>query len=54
MKNLKKLSRQELKSLNGGAKTCYQDCSKGYQRCCTAGDPSLYQCVLAGSTCGVI
>jgi hypothetical protein len=48
MKNLKKLSRQELTKVNGAAKTCIQNCQKGYWRCCKAGSPLIYQCLPVG------
>ncbi|RZJ48983.1 MAG: hypothetical protein EOO44_19160 [Flavobacterium sp.] len=50
MKNLKKLSRSELRSLNGGIQTCYQDCPVGYHKCCIP--RQAYYCAPAGSKCG--
>ena len=34
MKNLKKISRKNLKSINGGAEPCIQDCPEGQYKCC--------------------
>lgn len=45
MKNFKKLSRQELTKVNGAAKTCIQNCQKGYWRCCKATSPLNNYCL---------
>ncbi len=42
MKNLKKISRNGLKSINGGIETCVQNCLVGYRKCCTRGQ--AYYC----------
>lgn len=50
MKNLKKISRQELKSVNGGIQVCNQICLTGYYRCCIP--RQAYYCAPNGSQCG--
>ncbi|WP_449384748.1 bacteriocin-like protein [Chryseobacterium luteum] len=49
MKNLKTLSRKELKNLNGGIQTCDQICMTGYFRCCIP--RQAYYCAPIGSRC---
>jgi hypothetical protein len=49
MKNLKTLSRKELKNLNGGIQTCDQICMTGYFRCCIP--RQAYYCAPIGSKC---
>lgn len=50
MKNLRKLSKRELKSVNGGIPVCIQDCLVGYTKCCTPGRE--YYCTPNGTKCG--
>jgi hypothetical protein len=49
MKNLKKLSRQELRSVNGGIEVCRQDCQVGYRKCCIP--RQRYYCAPIGAVC---
>ena len=52
MKNLKKISRKELKSISGGIEVCIQNCMVGYYKCCIP--PQRYYCTPNGSQCGSI
>ncbi|WP_432763161.1 bacteriocin-like protein [Chryseobacterium muglaense] len=52
MKNLKKISRKELKSISGGIQTCDPICMTGYYRCCIP--RQAYYCAPNGSQCGNI
>lgn len=52
MKNLKKISRQELKSISGGIEVCIQNCMIGYYKCCIP--RQRYYCTPNGSPCGSI
>lgn len=49
MKNLRKLSKKELKSVNGGIQTCDQNCIVGYYKCCIP--RQAYYCTPVGSPC---
>ncbi|WP_312391157.1 bacteriocin-like protein [Chryseobacterium sp.] len=49
MKNLRKLSRERLISINGGIEVCVQNCFVGYRKCCTRGVP--YYCAPVGEVC---
>lgn len=51
MKNLRKLSKKELKSVNGGIQTCNQYCPKGFYRCCIP--RQTYYCAALDSPCQV-
>lgn len=49
MKNLKKISRIELSSINGGIETCLQNCPVGLRKCCTRG--KAYYCEFVQNAC---
>ncbi len=49
MKNLRKLSKKELKSVNGGIQACNQYCPTGTYKCCIPRE--TYYCALDGSPC---
>lgn len=49
MKNLKKISRHELKSVNGGIELCVQNCMVGYHKCCIPRQP--HYCAPIGTIC---
>ncbi|MDH6254389.1 hypothetical protein M2347_004116 [Chryseobacterium sp. H1D6B] len=49
MKNLKKLSRERLISINGGIEPCIQNCLKGYRKCCIP--HQAYYCVANEDIC---
>ncbi|WP_164466149.1 bacteriocin-like protein [Chryseobacterium carnipullorum] len=49
MKNLKKLSREKLVSINGGIEVCIQNCLPGYRKCCIPRQP--YYCLSVNEIC---
>lgn len=49
MKNLRKLSKHELKSVLGGIETCDQNCITGYYKCCIP--RQKYYCLPLGTKC---
>nr|WP_314496017.1 hypothetical protein [uncultured Chryseobacterium sp.] len=49
MKNLKKISRNKLSSINGGIETCVQNCPAGSRKCCTRG--KAYYCEVVENAC---
>jgi len=50
MKNLQKISRSKLKSIQGGIEACVQNClTPGYRKCCIKGKP--YYCAPITEIC---
>ncbi|WP_172617060.1 MULTISPECIES: hypothetical protein [unclassified Chryseobacterium] len=49
MKNLKKISRKRLITINGGIEACTQNCLPGERKCCTRG--KAYYCAPVTEAC---
>lgn len=50
MKNLRKITRAGLRSIQGGIETCIRTClQEGYKKCCIKGKP--YVCIPNDQVC---